>query len=147
MEAEKPEEQGPKRSRISLGALAELENALRDYKEAVRETECARDGIEEQTARSYIRGPEKFVAWLKYEFAPGPPLKGPIPPRSIERPPVGRSRISLSALKEAEVALCEYIREVLDAKLSEWKTNELVDKADYFMSWLKYEFTPGSHKG
>jgi len=49
--------------------------------------------------------------------------------------------------EEAEVALCEYIREVLDAKLSEWKTNELVDKADYFMSWLRYEFTPGSHKG
>ena len=100
MEAEKPEEQALKRSRISLGALAELENALRDYKEAVREAECARDGIEEQTVRSYIRGPEKFVAWLKYEFAPGPPLKGPIPPRSIERPPVGRSRISLSALKK-----------------------------------------------
>jgi hypothetical protein len=62
MGGEGPERYAPKRSRISLGALTEIESGLRGYKAAVQEAECTRDGIEEQTARQYIRGPEKFVA-------------------------------------------------------------------------------------
>jgi hypothetical protein len=55
-------------------------------------------------------------------------------------------RISTPALTEVENALRDYVREVLQAGLGELTTNLYVDKADYFVRWLKHQFTPGERK-
>jgi len=52
-------------------------------------------------------------------------------------------RISSSALAEVEAALGDYVKEVLRAGLGEFATNMYVDKADYFVRWLKHDFQPG----
>jgi hypothetical protein len=152
METEKAKEQGTGKSRISLGALTEIESALRDYVEEVRDAGGIGDGLTETTIKTYTKGPEKFVAWLKYDFAPGGTPNGPtytgprIETPKIERLAAKKSRVSLPALIEAEVALEEYVRELLHARRGERSTNQLSDPADYFMRWLKYEFAPGSRK-
>ena len=53
-------------------------------------------------------------------------------------------RISPTALAEVEAALRDYSREVLHAGLGEFATNMYIDKADYFVRWLKRDFEPGS---
>lgn len=53
-------------------------------------------------------------------------------------------RISLNALAEIEAALRDYSKEVLGAGLGEFATNIYIDKADYFVRWLKRDFEPGS---
>ena len=53
-------------------------------------------------------------------------------------------RISPAALTEVEAALRNYAREVLRAELGEMSTNMYIDKADYFVRWLKRDFEPGS---
>jgi hypothetical protein len=58
-----------------------------------------------------------------------------------------KTRISISALAEVEKGLHDYTREVLSAGLGEFTTNLYVDKADYFVRWLKYDFTPGERLG
>jgi hypothetical protein len=152
METEKAEKQAGGRSRISPGALTEVENALRGYEEEVWEAGRGRDGIRESTIKTYTQGPEKFVAWLKYAFAPGSSAGGPTLPRprinplKLERLAAKKSRISRPALAEAEAAFEEFVREVLWAKMGERSTNQLGDHADYFMRWLKYEFAPGARK-
>ena len=119
METKKPEKQAATRSRISLGALAEVENALRDYEREVWEAARARDGIAESTVKTYTDGPKKFVAWLRYVFVPGPSRCGSTAPRpeisalKIARPAAKKSRISLAAFAEAEAAFEEFVREVL----------------------------------
>jgi hypothetical protein len=55
-------------------------------------------------------------------------------------------RISAIAITEIESALREYTREVLQAGLGEMSTNMYIDKADYFVRWLKGEFAPGIRK-
>jgi histone H3/H4 len=153
METKKPEKQAPTRSRISLDALAEVKNALRDYEAEVWEAARAREGIAESTVKTYTDGPEKFVAWLAYAFAPGPSQIGSTAPRveigalKIARPAAKRSRISLPAFAEAEAAFEEFVREVLCAKMGERATNQLGDHAEYFLRWLKYDFAPGARKG
>ena len=52
-------------------------------------------------------------------------------------------RISTAALAEVEAALRDYAREVLRSNLGAMSTNLYVDKADYFVRWLKREFEPG----
>ncbi len=52
-------------------------------------------------------------------------------------------RISPAALAEVEKALHDYTRECTQAGLGEMATNLYVDKADYFVRWLKHAFTPG----
>ena len=153
MGTERTEKQFVGKSRISPGALAEVENALRDYEEEVWESARARDGIAEATVKTYTGGPEKFVAWLRYDFAPGPSRGGATAPRpeigalKIARPAAKKSRISLPALAEAEAAFEEFVREVLRARMGERATNQLGDHAEYFMRWLKYDFAPGARKG
>jgi hypothetical protein len=58
-----------------------------------------------------------------------------------------RLRITASALAEIEKALHDYTREVTQAGLGEMATNMYVDKADYFVRWLKRDFTPGERLG
>ena len=53
-------------------------------------------------------------------------------------------RISPAALAEVETALRDYAKEVLRAGLGEFTTNVYIDKADYFVRWLKHDFEPGS---
>ncbi len=53
-------------------------------------------------------------------------------------------RISLAALAEIEAALRDYAKDVLQAGLGEFATNMYIDKADYFVRWLKRDFEPGS---
>ena len=53
-------------------------------------------------------------------------------------------RISPDALAEVEAALREYSKEVLRVGLGEFATNMYIDKADYFVRWLKRDFEPGS---
>ena len=53
-------------------------------------------------------------------------------------------RISLTALAEVEAALRDYAHDVLRAGLGEFATNMYIDKADYFVRWLKRDFEPGS---
>lgn len=53
-------------------------------------------------------------------------------------------RISAAALTEVEAALRDYTKVVLHAGLGEYTTNVYVDKADYFVRWLKRDFEPGS---
>ena len=53
-------------------------------------------------------------------------------------------RISAAALAEVEAALRVYVKAVLDAGYGEMATNLYIDKADYFVRWLKSEFEPGS---
>jgi hypothetical protein len=152
METEKTKDRGTGRSRISLDALTEIESALRHYDEEARNAGRVGDGLTETTIKTYTKGAEKFVAWLKYNFAPGGTPNGPTYARAkvetpkIERLAAKKSRVSLPALIEAEVALEEYVREVLHARRGERFTNQLSDPADYFMRWLKYEFAPGSRK-
>jgi hypothetical protein len=55
-------------------------------------------------------------------------------------------RISPKALTEIEAALRDYSREVIDAGLGEMATNLYIDKADYFVRWLKRDFVPGMRK-
>lgn len=55
-----------------------------------------------------------------------------------------KSRISLGALEEVEKALREYAKEVLSAGYGEMAVNQHIDKADLFVRWLKFEFTPGA---
>jgi hypothetical protein len=55
-------------------------------------------------------------------------------------------RISPQALTEVEGALRSYAREVIEAGLSEMATNLYIDKADYFVRWLKGDFAPGMRK-
>jgi hypothetical protein len=142
-----------RRSRISPGTLAEIEGALRVYEEEVREAGRSRDGIKEATIKTYIQGPEKFVAWLRCDFAPGASPNQLMAPRpefdalKVKRLAPKKARISLPALMEAEAALDEFVREVLQARLGERATNQLGDHAEYFTRWLKYEFAPGSRKG
>jgi histone H3/H4 len=151
METGKAEKLAARRSRISLGALTEIEKALRDYDKEVLEAGRAGDGLTETTIKTYGKA-EKFVDWLKYDFAPGEPPNGPgytrprIETPNIKRLAAKKSRVSLPALLEAEAALDEYIREVLHARRGERATNQLSDPADYFVRWLKYEFAPGSRK-
>jgi hypothetical protein len=57
-----------------------------------------------------------------------------------------RPRISASALAEIESALRDYTKEVLQAGLGEMSTNMYIDKADYFVRWLKGDFAPGMRK-
>ena len=52
-------------------------------------------------------------------------------------------RISSAALAEVETALRDYAKEVLRAGLGEFATNMYIDKADYFVRWLKRDFEPG----
>src|ERR1039458_9814165 len=66
METEKAERQAAGRSRISHGALGEVERALRDYKDEVCEAGRKRDGIREETIKTYTKGPETVVAWRTY---------------------------------------------------------------------------------
>jgi hypothetical protein len=152
METEKGEGQAAKRSRISPGALTEIENALRDYDKELWELGQPTGGITEATIKTYSRAAEKFVAWLRYEFAPGTPTQGLSARPWMETPKIQRlaakkSRISLQALEETQVTLDKYVREVLQAKVGERTTNQLGDGADYFVRWLRYEFAPGARKG
>ena len=153
METEKGEKQSVGKSRISPGALVEVENALRDYEEEVWEAAHARDGISEATAKTYANGPKKFGAWLRYDFAPARSPRGSTPPRSefaalrIDLPAAGKYRISRAAFAEAEAAFEEFVREVLRAGMGERATNQLGDHAEYFVRWLKYDFAPGARKG
>lgn len=55
-------------------------------------------------------------------------------------------RISATAIAEIETALRDYTNEVLQAGLGEMSTNMYIDKADYFVRWLKGEFAPGMRK-
>jgi hypothetical protein len=55
-------------------------------------------------------------------------------------------RVSPQALAEIEAALRDYSREVIEAGLSEMATNLYIDKADYFVRWLKGDFAPGMRK-
>jgi histone H3/H4 len=117
------------RFRISPDAFLEVENALRDYEQEVREAADARDGIAGTTVKKYTDGPEKFVAWLRYAFALAPSSKGRTPPRReiaalrIYRPVPKKSRISLQALAEAEAAFEDFLRELLRAEKGEMATN------------------------
>ncbi len=152
METERTEKQFVGKSRISPGALVEVENALRDYEEEVWEAAHAKDGISETTAKTYTAGPKKFGAWLRYAFALAPSPKGSTTPPEIgalriDRPAARKHRISLVALAEAEAAFEEFVREVLRARMGERATNQLGDHAEYFMRWLKYDFAPGARKG
>jgi hypothetical protein len=153
METKKPEKLAATRSRISIGALGEVENALSDYEAELWEAARASDGIAEGTVKTYTNGPKKFVAWLRYAFAPGPSRSGARVPGpeigalKIARPAAIKSRISLPAFAEAEAVFEEFVREVLLAKMGERATNQLGDHAEYFMRWLKYDFTPGARKG
>jgi histone H3/H4 len=152
MQREKAENQAGGMSRISPSALTEVENALCDYEEEVWNAGRERDGIKGPTIKTYTQGPQKFVAWLKYDFAPGSSPSGPTLPRQrfdplkLERVAAKKSRISLPALAEVEAVFEEFIREVLRARMGERATNQLGDHADYFIRWLKYEFAPGARK-
>ena len=153
MEAEKTEKQFLRKSRISPGALVEVENALSDYEEEVWEAAHARDGISETTAKTYTAGPKKFGAWLRYAFTLAPSPKGStttapqVGALRIDRPAARKHRISSVALAEAEAAFEEFVREVLRARMGERATNQLGDHAEYFIRWLKYDFAPGTRKG
>jgi hypothetical protein len=57
-----------------------------------------------------------------------------------------KNRISATAIAEIETALRDYTNEVLQAGLGEMSTNMYIDKADYFVRWLKGEFAPGMRK-
>jgi len=56
-------------------------------------------------------------------------------------------RISATALAEIEAALRDYAKDVLQAGLGEFATNMYIDKADYFVRWLKRDFEPGVRAG
>jgi len=47
-------------------------------------------------------------------------------------------------MEEIEAALRDYTAEVLRAGYGAMSTNMMIDKADYFVRWLKHDFTPGS---
>jgi hypothetical protein len=153
MESPKAERHFAGKSRISSVALLEIEDALVDYEEEVREAAHARDGISEATVKTYAGGPKKFVAWLRYAYAPAPPAKGQTSARAevgalrIDRPAARKCRISPPALAEVEAAFEEFMREVLQAKMGQRATNQLGGHAEYFVRWLKYDFAPGSRKG
>ena len=55
-------------------------------------------------------------------------------------------RISATAIVEIETALRDYTKEVLQSGLGEMSTNMYIDKADYFVRWLKGDFAPGVRK-
>lgn len=52
-------------------------------------------------------------------------------------------RISEAAMEEVEKALRDYTLEVGAAGLAQMAHNLRVDNADYFVRWLKYDYTPG----
>jgi hypothetical protein len=52
--------------KINPQALAEVEEALEQYREEVEKSD-----LEEGTKRLYLRHADSFVRWLKNEFTPG----------------------------------------------------------------------------
>jgi hypothetical protein len=64
-------------------------------------------------------------------------------PSDDKQQPPKKCRISASAMAEVKAALRDYAQEVLKCGYGKMAANMHVDKADLFVRWMNYQFTPG----
>jgi hypothetical protein len=64
----------------------------------------------------------------------------------MEPTPKPDPRISIPAMAEIEAALKGYRAAVLDSDLKMSSQGSYIDKAEYFVEWMKGEFEPGVRK-